>query len=220
MSSFYGFTKHLPPLETDIRPLPEEGKSKDFFGAVGFSFSVKAKLEPEKVHPGDLISASYEVKFDGYFPSNAIPVISGLSENDFTVYPVKLQSSGEDVIKWTQVLVPKSAAATNSFAVTIPYYDLKRKVYDSVSAKVKALEFVSEQAASTKNTSVIVSDVKEDDVSSVQSNKVDMLELRFAPNDNSPVIARIPSTAKITELGRYGKWIRLSSSEAIGWIKR
>jgi hypothetical protein len=219
MSSFSGFQRRLRPLEINVNPLPEDGKPKDFCGAVGKSFALNAKLQPDKVHPGDLVTAHYEIRYDGYFPTNATPVITGLNEKDFTVYELKTQKVEEGLISWTQVLVPKSATATNSLTMSIAYYNLDRKAYDYVLKKIKPLEFVSTEAASTQNTSVIVTDEKGDKSVKLQSAAVSTMQVRFTPNDKSPIIATIPTTTSFKELSRYGNWIRISTPEVIGWIK-
>ena len=219
MSSFRGFQKSLPSLKVDVRSLPEENKPSDFFGAVGNAFSINTKLQPSKVHPGDLVTATYEIKYDGYFPTNAAPIITGLSERDFTIYELKRQQSGDGIIAWTQILVPKNATATNSLTVKVPFYNPEKEVYEEAIAHQKPLEFISTEAASTENTSVIVSDSKDDKSVKIQSGEILSLQIRFAPNEKSPIIATVPSTTPIKELSKYGKWIRISTPEAIGWIK-
>jgi hypothetical protein len=220
MSSFSGFSKNLPVLKLDVRPLPETGKPENFSGAVGNSFAVTANLKPDKVHPGDLVTAFYEVKYDGSFPTNAFPSVSGLSENDFTVYDMKLSETGDGFAKWSQVLVPKTASATNSFDVSVAYYDISKGTYSFAATKTKPLEFISQEAASTENTSVIVSDSKDGNVVSGQNAAMASVGIRFAPNENSPVVKTVSSGVPMKKTGIWGKWIRIETPEAAGWIKK
>ena len=57
-----------------VKPLPENGRHLDFTGAVGRKFQLSQKLIPEKVRPGDLVTAEYRLDYDGWFPSNTVRV--------------------------------------------------------------------------------------------------------------------------------------------------
>lgn len=213
-SFFRNFGQRLPPFVLNVIPLPENGKPADFSGAVGSRFSITQRLDPDHVRPGDLVTATYTLNFDGYFPSNVFPKVEGLSK-DFKAYEPKEDSRTERSVKWTQILVPGTPNATNSATVSVNFYDTLAKRYDVVRANPQRLVFVSNEAASTENTSVTVTDSAE------QTENVNVSErpltLRLAPSESSPVIAELPAGTPRSVLTTWNGWSRIETPRAIGW---
>ena len=214
------FRKQLPPYALHVRPLPEEGKPSDFCGVVGTRFTMKQKLVPDHVRPGDLVTATYELTWeDGYCPSNIWPTVERLSK-EFKAYDPKEVARTAKSVTWTQVLVPRTVAATNSALVSVSYYNSHLSRYEYARARPVPLVFVSAEAASTQNTSVTVAG---DDPSAAGANAKDAagapLQLRFAPSEGSPVVATLPPGTEVVELARQNGWRRVSTPKAIGWCK-
>lgn len=213
------FQKRLPPFKIDVRPLPEQGRPANFSGAVGTKFTLTQTVEPERVHPGDLVTATYELTFDGYCPSNTWPNIEHLSAA-FKAYEPKEVERTPRSFKWTQVLVPRTTAATNTPLVSLNYYNSRLRCYEVARAEPKKLVFVSDKAASTQNTSVMVN--ASDAAEAASSGGVDAngpLVLRFGPSAASPVIATLPADTPVKELARAHGWRRLETPRAIGWAR-
>ena len=221
-SSFsMNFSKSLPPFSIDVKPLPEDGKPDDFSGAVGRSFSMKQTLSSDKVRPGDLITATYELDFDGYCPSNAVPTVEHLSK-EFKAYEFKEIARTERSVRWTQVLVPRTAAATNTALVALTYYNPQLGRYEVARSQPKKLLFVSTEAASTENTSVAVTGdagTSSENQEGAQGEAGRMLVLRFAPSDSSPVLATLPPDTPVKELARSHGWRRVETPRAVGWTR-
>jgi len=52
------------PIALEVKPLPEEGRPKDFSGAIG-SFTVRAEVEPREVAPGEGVKLVLTVEGEG-----------------------------------------------------------------------------------------------------------------------------------------------------------
>ena len=213
------FQKRLPPLRLNVRPLPEAGRPAAFAGAVGTRFEMTQKLVPDHVHPGDLVTATYELKYDGYCPSNAWPRIERLSK-EFKAYDPKEVARGPNSFTWTQVLVPRTTAATNSALVSLHYYNPHTRRYEVARAWPKRLVFVSDRAASTENTAVVIASSAEPAAAGGAADPgTTPVTLRFAPSDSSPVIATLPPGTPVRELAKSNGWRRLETPRAIGWAR-
>ena len=222
-SASSSFRKELPPLKLEVRALPEEGRPASFSGAVGTSFTMTQTLTPDHVHPGDLVTATYTLAFDGYCPSNAWPRIEHLSK-EFKAYDPKEVAATPTSRTWTQVLVPRTVSATNSPLVSLSYYNPRTRRYEVARAYPKKLVFVSDRAASTQNTAVMVNaaDASEPGLQAAASGTSaapSLLVLRFGPSDASPVIATLPRNTPVKERARSNGWRRLETPRATGWSR-
>ena len=222
-SASSSFRKELPPLKLEVRALPEEGRPASFSGAVGTSFTMTQTLTPDHVHPGDLVTATYTLAFDGYCPSNAWPRIEHLSK-EFKTYDPKEVAATPTSRTWTQVLVPRTVSATNSPLVSLSYYNPRTRRYEVARAYPKKLVFVSDRAASTQNTAVMVnaadaSEPGSQAAASGTSAVPSLLVLRFGPSDASPVIATLPRNTPVKERARSNGWRRLETPRATGWSR-
>lgn len=219
-TSSVNFSCRCTPFKFDVRPLPVRGRPDDFTGAVGRDFHLRLRLMPEKVRPGDLVTVEYTLTFDGHFPTNVVPRVEGLTE-EFKVYGPKEMARTGSSVKWKQMLVPHTAAATNALSLSVGYYDVASRRYDVVRSRAARLVFVSATAASTRNTAVMIDAAASGKVDGTESTKVSggLMELRFAPAETSPMVVVLPPGTPVTELGRHGGWRRVASSRAIGWVK-
>ena len=182
---------------------------------------MEQKLTPDHVRPGDLVTATYTLTYDGYCPSNVWPAIERLSK-EFKAYDPKEISRTEGKIVWTQMLVPLTVAATNSAFVSLAYYNPRPKRYEVARARPVPLVFVSGEAASTENTAVVVT-TEATGAARGEAENVGggdrTVTLRLAPSDASPVVAVLPPGTPVTELSRHNGWRRLESPRAIGWSR-
>lgn len=215
-----------PPFRIKVNPLPEKGRPPAFAGAVGADFRLTQTLSSSRVHVGDIVTATYRLDHDGYFPSNSIPIVEDLSR-EFKAYDVKQTEYGPRHAAWTQILVPRTTEATNTAAVALYFYNVQTKRYEVVRTLPRTLEFISAAAATTNNVSVVVAAERDGDVAPPPADAAAeadgkanaAVELRLAPSDASPVIARLPPGAPTKEVGRHRSWRRLESARATGWTK-
>ena len=219
LSSSSSFAIRPKGFRFSVSSLPENGRPLAFSGAIGRNFSIKQRLAPENVHPGDLVTATYELSFEGYCPSNSFPSAERLSR-EFSAYPMKETARTGTSITWTQMLVPKTAAATNSALVSFNFYNLGTKRYEVAVAHPARLNFISAEAASTENTQVAIDSAPASgEPATLRDDDRAPLTLRFAPSDSSPVIATLPPGTPAKECGRVNGWRRLATSGAIGWSR-
>jgi len=219
-TSSANFGTRLPPFRIEVQALPEDKRPANFSGAVGTRFEMTQRLEPDQVRPGDLVTATYTLTHDGYCPSNVWPVVEHLPKT-FKAYDPKEVARTERKVVWTQVLVPQTVTATNSALVSLFYYNPHTKRYEVARARAKPLTFVSREAASTENTSVVVMQDEGARAASRAEGEgaARAVKLRIAPSDASPVIAVLPPDTPLVELARVNGWRRLESPRAIGWSK-
>lgn len=207
------------PLRIAVKPLPETGRPLDYSGAVGSRFKLSQRLTPDKVHPGDLVTAEYKLIFDGYCPSNAEVRVDNLSR-EFKAYEMKEVFRDENSVVWRQMIVPRTTEATNSALVSFSYYDLRAKRYARTKANPVILSFVSEDRASTENTKVAVTGKTLPAGDGFGGGaKHSTVTLRFAPNESSPVVATLPPGAKTEETCRWNGWRRVRSERGAGWMR-
>ena len=214
--SMRNFASALGSVDFKVAALPEVGRPATFEGAVGSRFRLTQSVSTDKVRPGDLVTVTYRLVYDGYVPSNAVVKAERLSR-DFKVYDVKEVERGERSIVWTQVLIPKAVSATETAYASFAYYNCDIGRYEFARAAPIRLTFVSDVAASVTNTAVAV-----DSPSAARADAggagAATLELRLGPGDASPVVARVPA-AECREVSRRGAWRRMESPSASGWTK-
>ena len=219
MTTSSSFRKTLPPLPLNVLPLPERNRPKDFSGAVGPTFRLKQTLSATNVCPGDLVTATYTLLYDGYLPSNAWPQVERLSK-EFKAYDLKEVSRTAKSATWTQVLVPRTTAATNTPLVSFYFFNSQTRRYEVTRAYPKKLAFVSDRAASTQNTAVLMNAADAAPAATEAAAPAASLVLRLAPADASPVVVTLPPGTPVKELARGANgWRRLETARGIGWSR-
>ena len=207
----------MPPAHIVVKPLPAIGRPLDFCGAVGTRFNLAQALTPDKVHPGDLVTAEYRLSFDGYCPSNAEVRVDNLSR-EFKAYDVKEVARDAKSVVWRQILVPRTTAATNSALASVCFYNLRTKRYERARANPVRLTFVSAEVASTENTRVMINETS-DAAAQTNGEMACALTLRFAPSAKSPVVVTLPPGTATRETTRWNGWRRLDSARGAGWTR-
>ena len=212
------FKVRTPDARIVVNPLPEEGRPLDYSGAVGRNFKITQKLIPEKVHPGDLVTAEYRLAFDGYCPSNAVVRIDNLSR-EFKSYEIKEIQRDSNSIVWHQMIVPRTVQATNSALVSFSYYDLRAKRYARTKARPAKLTFVSAQKASTENRKVSI--VGESAIAACGNDNgiKNAIVLHYAPHADSPTVVTLPPGTIVRETGKWNGWRRVESDRGSGWMR-
>lgn len=217
-SSSSSFQTRLGSVRVEAGPLPDAGRPVNFSGAVGRDFRMTQKLVPDRIRPGDLVTASYLLEFDGYCPSNAVPRIEHLARTFKAYLPQESERKPNRVV-WTQVLVPRTTAATNTALVSLGYYNVETRRYEIAMAAPRPLVFVSDEAAATTNTVVAV-DAAAGPRPAQGASSTGLVILRFGPSDRSPVVLTLPAGAAPTrETAREGAWRRLESPRGSGWTR-
>ncbi|TAN35627.1 MAG: hypothetical protein EPN23_10645 [Verrucomicrobia bacterium] len=125
------------PLEFSVRALPENGRPKDFNGAVG-QFALTAQVKPDSAAVGDPVTLAARISGHGNFDSIAFPML-GNSEL-LKTYDAKLTAKELDETQtrgsktYEQVLIPRSLDAQQIPAVGFNYFDPEKEQYVVLSA--------------------------------------------------------------------------------------
>jgi len=125
----YELTIKSDPHTITVKPLPTEGKPKNFSGAVGqYDFDVVAK--PTSLKVGEPITLTMTVKGQGNIDMANIPEIPGLDQ--FKVYDPQIDvkkggNTGEKTFE--QVLIPTSDSVKAIPKIQFSYFDPEQESY-------------------------------------------------------------------------------------------
>lgn len=125
----YPLSLKSPAIRMTVLPLPEEGKSKDFSGAIGnFRFSLEA--EPKEVKVGDPITVKMIIEGEGNFDTVTCPKLS--SHKGFKVYePQVKQQKNKKVFE--QILMPEMDTISEIPKVTFNFFATQEKAYRTMT---------------------------------------------------------------------------------------
>lgn len=122
------------PLE--VSPLPEEGRPKDFSGAIG-AFYVHAHAEPTEVEPGEPITLSISVRGRGNFDRVEVPALPEELHHIWRTYsPVATFHPGDETglsgeKMFEQAVVARGSEVTEIPSLAFSYFDPDKGVYVS-----------------------------------------------------------------------------------------
>lgn len=213
-SSSRSFQTDFTPLELEVKPLPTEGRPADFAGACGRNFALSAKLTPQHVRPGDLVSIEWVMTFDGFVPSNAVPRRADVP--GCKMYRLEDTLRTKRSITWRQNLIANSTNVTDVAALEFDYYDFASASYKTLRAPAVRLEFVSTERAATENKVVEVGGAKP--ATAPQRNS--LRELRLVPNLQAPVVLRVTADEPARTTETWRDWERLETSRGAGWTPK
>jgi hypothetical protein len=145
---FTRYERHPVELKSDeiqlvLSPLPVEGRSADFSGAIGdYQFIFQAN--PKKAKMGDPVTLKMEINGTGNFNTVIIPKLE--NTEGFRIYePQAKTESGRKTFK--QVIIPESEKIYQTPKAVFTYFDPNKKEYKSIVQGPFPLEV--EKAADT-----------------------------------------------------------------------
>lgn len=121
-------TLHAPAISLNVLPLPEEGKPKDFSGAVG-QYDFKATVGPSSVKVGDPITLHMNITGQGHFKDLSVPIFN---DSRFKTYDPQIKTD-ENSKTIEQVLIPTTSKITEVPAVSFNYFDPQEKTYKTIT---------------------------------------------------------------------------------------
>ena len=124
-------TVTAPALEIDVKPLPVEGRPKDFSGAIG-KFEFSATGTPERVKVGEPVSMKLAIKGSGNFDRIGQPPID--EPQGWTPYSAKQDFSGNEGagiegMKTFELPVTPTVAKTTMPVFAFSYFDPETEKY-------------------------------------------------------------------------------------------
>lgn len=135
----YPVERVTDPIRVKIKPLPEEGKPKDFAGAVGtFTMDVLAKSTDVKV--GEPITLSINISGKGNIQTIGGPTLDLEGNEDFEVYPAEANTTitdkkedikGEKV--FSMVIEPQHDDIKAIPAISFSFFDPILEKYQTIT---------------------------------------------------------------------------------------
>ncbi|MCH7918626.1 MAG: BatD family protein [Planctomycetes bacterium] len=138
-------------LQLSVRPLPEEGKPKDFYGLVG-RYTISATATPTEVTMGDPITLTLKIGGNPYLKPVQWPELQGQQElaAKFKIPAEKASPTFEGGFKtFVQTIRAKSERVTEIPPIPLSYFDPERGAY--VTAKTKPIELSVTRARKLTN---------------------------------------------------------------------
>ncbi len=143
---FFGREQKRYPIERatnaialSIKPLPEEGKPKDFKGAVG-SFDMEVSTKTQRLKVGDPITLSMSVYGEGNIQTIQEPALVINKEDDFKVYPAESTTqitNREELIRgrkvFSKVIEPLKPDLKFTPAIVFSFFDPHAGQYKTIT---------------------------------------------------------------------------------------
>lgn len=131
------------PIQVNVRPLPNNGKPKNFSNLVG-KIELSATLGKKKLEVGD--TTTLTVKLTGPGHVKELSLVLPKMEDTFKIYPDQPESKtftqgndliGEKVFKFA--LVPLKSGIVTLPPITLPYFDPATEIYQTAMTPSVAL---------------------------------------------------------------------------------
>jgi hypothetical protein len=175
------FNAKAPAVEIDVKPLPAEGRPKNFSGAVGH-FSFQADGSPTRLKVGDPITMRLKVSGTGNFDRVTAPTIE--NGNGWQAYDASEKFEPVDPLKTTGAktfelpIVPDGPYhETPTFAFA--FFDPKTEKYETLRSKPQAVTIGGVPAAPAPAKPEIVSSVPQEPTKAESKPATDLLGLRY-----------------------------------------
>lgn len=144
----------LAPFKLRVLPLPSEGRTENFSGAVG-AFRLSGRLSQNIVRPGDIITLTLDLTGRGWLAEAQLPVPP--SSPLFKTYPAKERLREPLHLQTEQVFIPQSTNAAEIAATRFCFFNPEKERYEESVAGPFKLTF-SDAAAAPKTEDVRVID--------------------------------------------------------------
>ncbi len=135
----YPIERTTEPITIKVKPLPEQGKPKDFHGAVG-TYDMEASIKVQKVKVGDPITFSISVYGEGNIQTINEPTLVLNNEDDFKLYPAESVTQithREELIRgrkvFSKVIEPQNTDLQYTPAVVFSFFDPRIGQYRTIT---------------------------------------------------------------------------------------
>lgn len=117
-------------LPLTVRAFPDEGRPKDFKGAIG-DFIFSASVSPREVNIGDPVTVKMTIKGEGNFNNVSCPVMT--SEDGFKIYEPQIKE--EDNQKtFEQIILPQKGDIHEVPSFSFSFFNPRLDKYETLSA--------------------------------------------------------------------------------------
>lgn len=122
----------VAPVTVSVRPVPTEGRPRDFSGQVG-QFQLGMLAQPQEVAVGDLVTLRMTLSGTGRLESAPCPTLA--PDPQFKVYPARPVADGRPGERvFEQVVIPQSTNAVATPAAHFVFFDPLVAQFRTVSA--------------------------------------------------------------------------------------
>ena len=143
---FFGRGQKRYPVERStgsitlkVKPLPEQGKPKEFNGAVG-TYNMDVSMKTQHVKVGDPITLSMSVYGEGNIQTINEPLLSLDNEKDFKLYPAESNTqitNREELIRgrkvFSKVIEPQKTDLKSIPAIVFSFFDPRAGQYRTIT---------------------------------------------------------------------------------------
>ena len=128
-----------------IRPTPQAGKPKSFYGAVGSGYSISASLDRDEVEAGEAVNLTVNVNGPGNLKPTAdlkLPALPGFKVYDVASNAGTVPNNGtlKSYKIFKTVIVPVSSGTYTIPALDWSYFDPAAKEYRTIRTKPLEIE--------------------------------------------------------------------------------
>jgi hypothetical protein len=175
------FEQQAPAVEIDVKPLPAEGRPKNFSGAVGV-FSFQGEGSPTRLKVGDPVTMRLKVSGTGNFDRMTAPAM----ENDqgWQAYDASEKFEPVDAMKTTgsktfEMPIVPNGPHRETPTFVFAYFDPKAEKYVTLRSKPQALMIEGTAAAGAAAKPEIQSQPPEERPKAESRAATDLLGLRY-----------------------------------------
>lgn len=169
------------PLSINILPIPEDGRPKDFTGAIGEFTLEDAKMDPLTLEVGEPSVFKFSVKGYGNFQSISAPKLD--ISKDWKTYTPKMDFNKADEFGYIgekafeYVIIPQSEKILESPQAIFNFFSPKTGKYEELKKEPLKLTVV---ASSEKSTQPTASAITTSSASTVENEKEDLLPIKLS----------------------------------------
>ncbi|TLD43359.1 MAG: hypothetical protein JETT_0364 [Candidatus Jettenia ecosi] len=135
----YPLKRSTKPVTIKVKPMPEQGKPKEFKGAVG-AYEMEASIGTRQVKVGDPITLSISIYGEGNIQTINEPVLALHNENDFKLYPAESHTqitNREELIRgrkvFSKVIEPQKTDLKYTPAIVFSFFDPSAGQYKTIT---------------------------------------------------------------------------------------
>ncbi len=135
----YPIDRATGQITIKVKPLPEQGKPKDFHGAVG-TYDMEASIKVQKVKVGDPITFSISIYGEGNIQTINEPALILNNEDDFKLYPsesVTQITNRDELIRgrkvFSKVIEPQNTDLEYTPTVVFSFFDPRTGQYRTIT---------------------------------------------------------------------------------------
>ena len=193
------------PIEITIKPLPEQGKTEQFAGAVGQDFKISTQVDKAELHVGETLVLT--TKIAGIGNMRAIDTLPPLDLGpSFRIYDSTASSSTKitsglvgGVKEFKTIIVPRTSGNFTIPASVFQYFNTKTETYQTIQSAPINLTILP--ALDNQGDSSAVQDFSQLESSNGKRIEKFSSDIYYLKNEETSLLNKILTTVK--NFGKY-----------------